>query len=56
MAQKENGAIPDMRAADKPDKEMSAELGIEVSARKVCVYWQKKAWYSEMRKVAREFF
>ena len=33
MTEKENGALPDMRAADKPDKEISAELGIEVSAR-----------------------
>ena len=42
MTEKEKRTILDMRAAGKQYKEISAELGIEVSALKVFVHRQKK--------------
>ncbi len=41
MTEKEKRAILDMRAAGKQYREISAELGIEVSALKVFVHRQK---------------
>ena len=41
MREKEKRTIRGMRAAGKLYKEISAELGIEVSALKVFVHWQK---------------
>ena len=41
MTEKEKRTILDMRAAGKQYKEISAELGIEVSALKVFVHRQK---------------
>ena len=41
MTEKEKRTILDMRAAGKQYKEISAELGIEVSAPKVFVHRQK---------------
>ena len=42
MTEKEKRTILDMRAAGRQYKEISAELGIEVSALKVFVHRQKK--------------
>ena len=41
MTEKEKRTILDMRAAGKPCREISAVLGIEVSALKVFVHRQK---------------
>ena len=41
MTEKEKRTILDMRAVGKQYKDISAELGIEVSALKVFVRWQK---------------
>ena len=42
MTEKEKRTILDMRAAGRQYKEISAELGIEVSALKVFVHRQKR--------------
>ena len=42
MTEKEKRTILDMRAAGRQYKEISAELGIEVSAQTVFVHRQKK--------------
>ena len=51
MTEKEKRTILDMRAAGRQYKEISAELGIEVSALKVFVHRQKHKDVKAMRTV-----